>query len=308
MTLPRMRRSPPHGMLDSMATHPRGLIDADDYDLAAVVLESWDAFAAMAATADLSASTRLKGWTVREVLLHLGTWDGESALTLVLAGLRSGDTGTPLDTDAFNRRVVDAQVGADDDQVRAALVASREAVAELLASDEARDRGGDLVPSQLGSMPLLTVVHAGCYELALHALDIADATDVECPEVLLRNGIAALADSTGCLAAREGIDAEVGVAADEVAWSFTAHADGGWTTTEIEGKAHGPRVSGSAEDLLEASAGRADPVRLLTLRHLKVKHIGGLLALTPIIDQVPGLPGGRGLKSAAKTVGSLFNR
>jgi hypothetical protein len=68
------------------------------------------------------------------------------------------------------------------------------------------------------------------------------------------------------------------------------------------------RVSGRAEDLLEASAGRADPVRLVTLRHLRIKHLGGLLALTPIIDQVPGLPGGRTLKTAAKTLGNLFHR
>jgi hypothetical protein len=156
-------------------------------------------------------------------------------------------------------------------------------------------------------VPLLTLVHAGCYELALHALDIADALSVEVDPVLLRSGVAALADTTGCLAAREGIDATIGIDAKESSWTFTARADGSWTVEAIEGSAHGPRVSGSAEDLLEASAGRADPVRLVTLRHLKVKHVGGLLALTPIIDQVPGLPGGRGLKAAAKALGGIFH-
>jgi uncharacterized protein (TIGR03083 family) len=291
-----------------MAEPAQGLLDDADYDLGGAVLESWDAFLGLIDTADLSASTRLKGWDVREVALHLGTWDGESALTQVLASLRSRDVDRPLDSDGFNAAVVAAHRDASDDDVRAALAESRAAVAELLASDEGNQRGDDPVSSVLGPMPLLTVVHAGCYELALHALDVADAIDGTCPPELLRHGVAALADSTGCLAAREGIDATVGINADEAPWSFTAHADGRWATEQIEGKAHGPRVSGSAEDLLEASAGRADPVRLVTLRRLKVKHIGGLLALTPIIDQVPGLPGGRGLKAAAKTLGGLFNR
>ena len=290
-----------------MAARAQGLIDDADYDLAGVVLESWDAFIGLVDGADLSASTRLKGWDVREIALHLGTWDGKSALSQVTDSLRTGDTERALDADAFNAAVLKAHRAASDDDVRAALAESRAAVAKLLSSDEARERKGDPVSSVLGPMPLLTVVHAGCYELAVHALDIADAIDGSCPPELLRHGVAALTDSTGCLAAREGIDATVGIDADEAPWSFVTHADGQWSTQRIEGKAHGPRVSGSAEDLLEASAGRADPVKLVTLRHLKIKHLGGLLALTPIIDQVPGLPGGRGLRVAAKSLGGLFN-
>jgi uncharacterized protein (TIGR03083 family) len=291
-----------------MPTPATGLIDHADYDLPGVVLESWDAFAGLVDDADLTASTRLEGWDVREIVLHLGTWDGVSALSQVLESLRSGNTDGASDPEAFNRIVIEARRGASDDEVRAALAESRAAVADLLDSADARKRGRDPVSSVLGPMPLLTVVHAGCYELAVHALDIADAIDGDCPPELLRHGVAALADSTGCLAAREGIEATIGINAEEAPWSFVAHGDGGWTTDRIEGSAHGPRVSGSAEDLLEASAGRADPVRLVTLRHLKVKHVGGLLALTPIIDQVPGLPGGKGLKIAAKSLGGLFNR
>jgi uncharacterized protein (TIGR03083 family) len=290
-----------------MAEQQQGLITAADYDLSSVVLESWDAFLGLVDDADLSAPTRLKGWNVREVVTHLGTWDGTSALTQVLESLRTGETDTAFDPDAFNAAVLEAQREASDADVRAALADSRDAVAKLLSSDDALEHGGDPVSSVLGPMPLLTVVHAGCYELAVHALDVADAVGAECPPVLLRHGIAALTDSTGCLAAREGIDATIGINAEEAPWSFVAQADGGWTTERIEGKPHGPRVSGSAEDLLEASAGRADPVRLVTVRRLKIKHLGGLLALTPVIDQVPGLPGGRALKVAAKTLGGLFN-
>lgn len=290
-----------------MAPPTHGLIDDSSYNLRAVVLESWDAFITLVSDADLSASTRLKGWDIRELVLHLGTWDNTSALTQVLDSLRTGDVSAPFDPESPHTKVVDAHRDASDNDVRAALAASRDAVAELLDSDTACDHRTDLVASQLGPMPLLTVVHAGCYELAVHALDVADAIEGTCPPLLLRHGIAALADSTGCLAAREGIDVAISINAKEAPWSFTAQADGDWSTTRIVGSAHGPRVSGSAEDLLEASAGRADPVKLVTLRQLKIKHIGGLLALAPIIDQVPGLPGGRGLKAAAKTLGGLFN-
>lgn len=291
-----------------MATAKQGLLDHADYDLPGAVLESWDAFLGLVDDADLSARTRLKGWTVRDVAVHLGTWDGESALTQVLQSLRSGDADEPLDPDAFNVQVLAARRDAGDADVRAALAASRDDVAELLKSDEGRRRAGDPVASVLGPMPLLTVVHAGCYELAVHALDVADAVDGACPPVLLRHGVAALTDSTGCLAAREGIDATIGINAKESPWAFAARADGTWTTDRIDGDPHGPRVSGSAEDLLEASAGRADPVRLVTLRQLKIKHLGGLLALTPVIDQVPGLPGGRALKVAAKSLGGILRR
>lgn len=286
----------------------KGLATNGDYDLRAVVLASWDAFIDLVEGADFAAGTRLDGWTVRELVLHLGTWDGTSALSSTLETLGTDAVNRPVDPDALNAELIAAHADASDAEIIAALVASRDGVREVLESDTATVNGLDLVASQLGAVPLLTLVHAGCYELAVHALDIADAGGGDVDESLLAHGVAALTDTTGCLAAREGIEATIGIDAKGSPWAFAARPDGSWTTTEIEGSPHGPRVSGSAQDLLEASAGRADPVRLVTLRHLKVKHLGGLLAITPIIDQVPGLPGGRGLKMAAKSLGGLFNR
>jgi uncharacterized protein (TIGR03083 family) len=286
----------------------RGLATSDVYDLAAAVTASWDSFIALVADVDLTARTRLDGWTVRDVVLHLGTWDGESSLSAALATRGTAAADVPLQPDAVNAAMIAAHGDATADEVLAALQASREAVVEVLASMVGTDAGLEPVASQLGPIPLLTLVHAGCYELALHALDVADAVGADVDPRLLASGVASLADTTGCLAAREGIDAKVGIDAKGASWAFASRADGSWTTHAVEGSAHGARVSGSAEDLLEASAGRADPVRLVTLRHLKVKHLGGLLALTPIIDHVPGLPGGRGLKAAARTLGGLFNR
>ncbi|MFC5676289.1 maleylpyruvate isomerase N-terminal domain-containing protein [Aeromicrobium endophyticum] len=284
-----------------------GLATSTSYDLPGAVTSAWDAFIDLAEGVDLAARTRLDGWTVRDVLLHLGTWDEESSLSAALATRGTPAADVPLAPDTVNAAMIQAHGDATADEILAALRASRDAVVEVLASAGDPEVGLAPVASQLGPIPLLTLVHAGCYELAVHALDLADAVDATVDPVLLRSGVAALTDTTGCLAAREGIDATIGINADEAPWSFTSRSDGGWTVDRIEGSAHGPRVSGRAEDVLEASAGRADPVRLVTLRHLKVKHLGGLLALTPIIDQVPGLPGGRGLKAAAKTLGGLFS-
>ncbi|MET0929398.1 MAG: maleylpyruvate isomerase family mycothiol-dependent enzyme [Aeromicrobium sp.] len=286
----------------------KGLATNQDYALADVVLSSWDAFIKQVDGADFSARTRLEGWTVRDLVLHLGTWDGDSALNMALATLGTDAVDRPLKPDAANAALIAAHRDASDAEIMTALQASRDAVGDCLASGEAADRGLEPVASQLGAIPLLTLIHAGCYELALHGLDVADALDTDVDPALLAAGVASLADTTGCLAAREGIGATIGINAKEAPWSFSSSPDGSWTTEPIVGSAHGPRVSGSATDLLEASAGRVDPVRLVTLRHLKIKHLGGLTALTPIIDQVPGIPGGRGLKLAAKSLGGLFNR
>ncbi|AXT86192.1 hypothetical protein C6I20_14060 [Aeromicrobium sp. A1-2] len=294
-----------------MTSTPQGLIDHGDYDLSGVVRDSWDAFLTQVESVDLSARTRLDGWTVRDIVVHLGTWDGRSAMTEVVETLGADETAPHTDPDSLNAALIDAHGGASDDDVRDALRGSRDAAVALLDSDVARQRGTELVVGVTGAMPLLTVMHAGCYELALHALDIADAMEGEVDPALLGHGIAALADSTGCLAARSSAEATVGVIADEAAWSFTSMADSGWTTEQVVGDPSGPRVSGSATDLLEASSGRQDPVRLVARRRLKVAHVGGLMALTPVLDSVPGLPGGKSLAFAAKSlggVGSLLGR
>ncbi len=291
-----------------MTDADKGLATSTDYDLSAEVLSAWDSFIDLAEGSDFSKGTRLDGWTVRELVLHLGTWNGESALSETLGTAGTPAANTPTDPDALNAELISDHADASDEEILDALRASREGVREVLASDIAAERGLEPVASQLGAVPLLTLVHAGCYELAVHALDIADACGGHVDASLLSSGVAALTDTTGCLAAREGIATTIVIDAKGSPWSFTADADGGWTTGKIGGAPHGPRVSGSAKDLLEASAGRADPFRLVTLRHLKIKHVGRLLALTPIVDRVSGIPGGRGLKLAARSLGGLFNR
>jgi hypothetical protein len=86
----------------------RGLATRDDYPLAEVVLASWDAFIKQVDGADLAARTRLDGWAVRDVVIHLGTWDGESSLGTALATLGTDAARRPVDPDVANAAMVAA--------------------------------------------------------------------------------------------------------------------------------------------------------------------------------------------------------
>jgi hypothetical protein len=55
--------------------------------------------------------------------------------------------------------------------------------------------------------------------------------------------------------------------------------------------------------MLEAASGRINPVPAAATRKLKVHDIPGLLLLAPIVQKVPGIPGGPILQLAARTMG-----
>ena len=55
-----------------------------------------------------------------------------------------------------------------------------------------------------------------------------------------------------------------------------------------------PAVQGCAADILDASAGRRAVPPMLARRDLRLHHVTGLLALAPIVEAVPGLPGRHG--------------
>ena len=69
------------------------------------------------------------------------------------------------------------------------------------------------------------------------------------------------------------------------------------------GEYAGAAVEAPAELLLEAASGRINPVPAVARRRLKVHDVGGLLKLAPIVQAVPGIPGGPILQLAARTVG-----
>ena len=280
----------------------QGMADAGRAKVGGMVLGAWDAFIEQAETVDLGRSSRLDGWRAQQICVHLGCWDDHTALADLIASARAGGTGTPPAVDAVNARVTAAHRTASRDEVLAALRRNREATARYLAEEPAELDTAPTV-SVVGRIPLLSVILGQAYELAVHGLDLVSCGAAPPPAGVLQSGLAALADVTGGLAASLDITGGVTLATPDGGWAFAADPHG-WTVRRVAAGEHtGPAVEAPADLLLEAASGRINPVPAVARRRLKVHEIGGLLKLAPIVQAVPGIPGGPILQLAARTVG-----
>ena len=278
------------------------MADAGRDEVAGRVLGAWDAFIQRAETVDLDRPSRLSGWRAHEICVHLGCWDDHTAMADLIASARAGGAGTPPDVDATNARVTAAHRDASREEVLDGLRRNREATARYLTEEPVELDTAPTV-SVVGRLPLLSVVLGQAYELAVHGLDLAACGAEPPPPDVLHSGVAALVDVTGALAASMDIPGRVTLATPEGGWGFLADPHG-WTVTEVPaGAVEGPAVEARADLLLEAASGRINPVPAVARRKLKVHEIGGLLKLAPIVQAVPGIPGGPILQLAARTVG-----
>ena len=280
-----------------------GMSDAGRDDVGRRVLHAWDAFLEQAAAVDLSRGTRLRGWRAQEVCVHLGVWPDHAALAGLAADARSGGIGVAADPDAVNARVVAAHRDASRAEVLAALRDGRAATERYLA-DEPDWLDTAPTVSTVGRLPMLSVVLGQAYELAVHGLDLVSAGAPPPPHEVLQSGIAALADVTGALAAAGGITAGAALATPDGGWAFAADARG-WTVRRLApGEVPGTAVQAAADVLLDAASGRVNPVVALARRRLAVHELAGLMALAPIVQSAPGIPGGPILSLAARTLGT----
>jgi uncharacterized protein (TIGR03083 family) len=278
------------------------MADAGRDQVADMVLGAWNAFLERAETVDLDRPSRLPGWRAQEICVHLGCWPDHTALADLIASARDGGAGTPPDVDAVNARVTAAHRDAPREEVLAALQRNRDATARYLTEEPVELDTAPTV-SVVGRIPLLSVVLGQAYELAVHGLDLVPCGAEPPPPEVLMSGLAALADITGGLAASLGITGGVCLTTPDGGWAFAADVEG-WTVRLVPpGAVEGPSVEAPADLLLEAASGRINPVPAVALRRLKVHDIGGLLQLAPIVQAVPGIPGGPILQLAAKTVG-----
>jgi hypothetical protein len=279
------------------------MADAGRDEVAGRVLSAWDAFIERAEAVDLTRTSRLSGWRAHEICVHLGCWDDHTAMTDLIGSARAGGAGTPPDVDATNDRVVAAHRNASREEVLAALRRNRAATVQYLTGEpEALDTAPTV--SVVGRIPLLSVVLGQAYELAVHGLDLVSCGAPPPPAEVLQSGLAALADVTGALAASMHISGGVTLATPDGGWAFSSPGDGGWTVEQLPpDRFDGPAVEGAADLLLEAASGRINPVPAVARRRLKVHDVGGLLRLAPIVQAVPGIPGGPILQLAARTVG-----
>ncbi|MFW3171209.1 maleylpyruvate isomerase N-terminal domain-containing protein [Geodermatophilus sp. CPCC 206100] len=282
----------------------QGMADAGRDRVAELVLPAWDAFLDQAAAVDLDRPSRLPGWRAHEICVHLGCWPDHAALADLVDSARNGGAGTPPDVDGTNARVTAAHRDASREDVLAALRRNREATARYLAEEPV---ALDTAPAVavVGRLPLLSVVLGQAYELAVHGLDLVPLGAPPVPAPVLQAGLAALADVTGALAAAEGITGGATLATPDGGWRFAADGDG-WTVVPVPaGRPAGTAVEAAADLLLEAASGRVNPVAALARRRLRVHEIGGLLALAPIVQSAPGIPGGPILQLAAQTLGGV---
>ena len=265
----------------------RGVATGQLVQLRDRLLGAWDALAGLAGAVE---PERLGE------LAELGSWPERPVLARLMAQARGEQPAPEAErTD---------HAGDGPEQVLAALAEARGLVAEALDGIEADPRLGLVVlDSALGPLPLLTQVHAMGHELALAAIRCAPAP-AEVPEAVTDAGVAALVDVVGALAHRQGLRAAAGVWGPGTGgWSFRAGADG-WETLcgPVEGL---PGIEGAAATVLGVPAGRGALPSLLARGELKLHRIGGLMALAPLVEQVPGLPGGALLRRAVGMVGLL---
>src|ERR1700712_4539856 len=285
----------------------QGLLELPRAEVRSRVLAGWDAFLASAEAADLDQKSRLPGWRGHEICVHLGSWDDHRAMTGLIESARGAGPSKPVDVDEVNAAVTAKHRDASREEVLAGLRRNRDEVADYLSGDSEEDAKLDRadVVATVGTLPLLTVVHATLFELAVHALDLMSCGAPQPPEELLVYGVSALADVTGALAATLNITGGAVLSTPKGGWYFAADK-GGWTTTPTEpGETKGktPVVEAELLTLLDASAGRQNPVSLLTRRKLKVHHMTGLMRLAPIVETAPGIPGGPVLRLAGRTGG-----
>ena len=283
-----------------------GIAETDPAVLGAAVVACWDAFLDVVGDprTDLSRPSRLPGWSGLDTCLHLGSWEDHEVLVGVLESARDGGAGDEPTPDADNAGVVAAHRGASAQEVLAALRRSRDTIADWFASDGPGELGRARSRSAVGTLPVLALVHAGTYELAVHALDLAPCGAPPPSALLLDRGLAALLDVTGALSARAGVDIVLTAGTPAGGWRFTSGPDG-WTTERAAARFDGTGVRGSAVDLLDASAGRQNLGQLLLTRKLVVQQLPSFMRLAPLLNDVPGLPGGAALKTAVAGLGSV---
>lgn len=285
-------------------TAHRGMADAGRDTVGPMVLQAWNTFLEQAAAVDLGQPTRLPGWRAHEVCVHLGCWTDHTALADLIASARAGGAGTPPDVDATNARVTAAHRNASAEEVMAALRRNRDATARYLTEEPVELDTAPAV-AVVGRLPLLSVVLGQAYELAVHGLDLVPLGAPPPPAAVLQSGLAALADVTGALAAQEGVTGGATLATPDGGWTFAA-AGSGWTVHRAAaGAVRGTAVAAPADLLLEAASGRVNPVAALARGRLRVHELGGLLALAPIVQSAPGIPGGPLLALAAQTLGGV---
>jgi len=281
----------------------RGLATSDLAGLGERVIAAWQAFHDVAAEADLDRPSRKPGWTGLDVVVHLGAWDDARTLDDILDDARQGRVHT-VDQSALGRALIASHAGASREEALDAVQSALDAAVTWFGDlDTAGEEALLTTASPLGALPVATLLHAAVYQLACSALDL-EPCGVEVGDDLLDAGLIALVDSTGALAARKGATASLSASTPSGVWGFGATA-GDWAAVELA-EPEGPAVLASSRVILDITSGRTSQVAAMYRSgDLRVHDLPGLLRLAPLIQDVPGIPGGAALGAATRYLGGL---
>lgn len=279
---------------DVEPTRPKGFLSSDPAGLAQRTIRAWELFGEAVAAADLDGRTRSSRRNARQMITALGTWPDSRGIPQLIADAHAGAT-TMEPFKRASARLADSHAGAGDDAVRSSVTLSLDQTRDWLESDDLLHTGLLPTPSPLGLLPMGTVVHAAAYQLAVTARDLIPAGAEPLPE-LDDIGLVALLDAAGAVAARTGLVARASAVGRRGAVSCDI-IDGGWTSA-LTDEPQFPAVIGPEELLVDLAGGRADFAALT--RQLRFRDARGLLALSPVVDAVPDLPGGPLLKRVAQ--------
>lgn len=279
---------------DVEPTLPKGFLTSDPESLARRTVRAWELFASAVAACDLDGPTRSANRGARQMVTALGTWPDSRGVQELIADAHAGRTTTEPFHQA-SARLAAAHAQASDDDVRGSISLSLEQTAAWLTSDDLLHTGLLPTPSPLGPLPMGAVVHAAAYQLAVTARDLIPAGAPPLPE-LDDIGLVSLLDAAGAVAARTGLVARASAVGRRTEVTVDV-IDGGWAST-LHDEPEFPAVIGPEELLVDLAGGRADFAALT--RQLRFRDARGLLALSPVVDAVPDLPGGPLLKRVAQ--------
>jgi hypothetical protein len=289
--------------------HEHGLASGDFDALAWAIGRGWELFEEVAAEVDLGAPSRKQGWTGRGIVARVGEWPFGRRLEHMLADAHDGDADF-YDADALDEQVREHTAALPAEDILAAVGAARATTVDWLASDGPQTWGLVHTSSPLGPLPVLTVINAMVYQLAIATLDL-EPCGVDAPDELMDLGLSALIDTTGALAARKHVTGSFTAVTPRVIVGSGARG-GHWRTALLdEDPQAGPGVVADARTVLDVTSGRANVAHLYRTGELHVRDLAGLIRLAPVLDGVPGVPPlgavGRAL-SVVDAVGGLFGR
>ena len=300
---------PLHPALEPDA-HEHGLASGDHTFLTDSINRAWELFEEVVRTqGDLAEESRKPGWTGRDLVARLGEWEFGRTLEDMLAEAHDGDADF-YDADAIDEHVREQSAELPDEDVLDSISRARATTADWLASDGPETWGLVHTSSPLGPLPVLTVMNAMTFQLAVATLDLQPC-GITPPEELMHIGLAALIDTTGALAGRKHITGSFTAVTPELIVASGARG-GHWRTALLdEDPDHGPGVVAPAQTILNVTSGRANVPHLYRTGELHVRDLAGLLRMAPVLEGVPGVPPlgavGRAM-SVVDAVGGLFGR